>query len=52
MENLNKKNLPGQGNFLQTKKFFLANKDQKGSLKAKILDPLNTKYYAKILLTL
>ena len=29
-----------------------ANKDQKGSLKAKILDPFDTKFYAKTFLTL
>ena len=33
------------------KQKFSTNKDQKGSLKAKILDPSNTKSYAKIFLT-
>ena len=46
-----------QVSFTQTKiltqsKKFSANKDQKGSLKAKILDPFNTKLHAKIFLTL
>ena len=45
-----------QGSFPQTKisrvkKIFVI-KDQKGSLKAKILDPFNIKSYAKIFLTL
>ena len=35
-----------------TAKNFFANNDQKGSLKGKILDPFNTKSYAKIFLTL
>ena len=43
--------------FTQTRIFtqsktFSANKNQIGSLKAKILDPFNTKSYAKIFLTL
>ena len=33
-------------------KRFSANKDQEGFLKAKILDPFNTKSYAKIILAL
>ena len=33
-------------------KKFSANKDQKGSTKAKILEPFNTKFYVKIFLTL
>ena len=38
---------------LYTVKIFSANKDWTGSVKAKFLDPLNTKsYYAKIFLTL
>ena len=46
-----------QGSISQTKIFrqsknFSENKDQEGSLKAKILGPFNTKSYAKIFLTL
>ena len=46
-----------QGSFPQTKffthsKYFSANEDQKGSLKAKIVDPFNTKSYAKLFLIL
>ena len=37
--------------FTQSKKCY-TNKDQKGSLKAKMLDPISTKSYVKIFLTL
>ena len=40
------KNFPQTKNFTQSKKFS-ANKDHKGSLKAKILNTLNMKSYAK-----
>ena len=45
-----KKISQNQGNFLQST--FSANKDQKGSLKAKLLYPFNSKYYGKIFLAL
>ena len=48
---LDKGSIPQTNIFMQSKKFS-ANKDQKGSLKAKILDPFNTKFYAKTFLTL
>ena len=38
--------------FLHSHESFLANRDQKDSLKSKILKPFNTKCYAKILLIL
>ena len=41
-----------QTNTFTHSKYFSANKDQKGSLKAKIVDPFNTKSYAKLFLTL
>ena len=46
------RNIPLIKKFFNKRRFSANKKTQEGSLKATILDPLNTKFYAKIFLTL